>query len=120
MRNYKGAIRDHNAAIRLDPENIEAYFNRGNVKSDLENHKMAIEDYDMVIHLKPKGIILPLAYAKRASAKSEMGDNKGAIKDYTEAVRSEPNNPNILTIAYLNQTHPTLSLIHISEPTRPY
>ena len=46
------AIIDYDKAIVLDPNYADAYYNRGNVKSELGQLEAAIEDYDKAICLK--------------------------------------------------------------------
>ena len=41
-------------AIRLNPEDINAYNNRGNAKFRLGQYKEAIADYDMALRINPK------------------------------------------------------------------
>ena len=41
----KKAIKGYNKAIEIDPQDAEAYCNRGNATSDLGNYQEAIEDY---------------------------------------------------------------------------
>ena len=40
-------------AIRLNPDDAEAYFNRGALKSDLGRMEEALLDYDEAIRLDP-------------------------------------------------------------------
>ena len=43
--NHKAAIEYFSKAIELDPNNAEAYFNRGNAKFNLSNYTGAFEDF---------------------------------------------------------------------------
>ena len=47
------SIEDYDKAIELDPNDAEAYNNRGNSYSDLGQYQRAIEDYDKAIELDP-------------------------------------------------------------------
>jgi Flp pilus assembly protein TadD len=44
-KDYKGAIEDYNEAIRLKPDDADAYNNRGIAKSNLGDMAGACEDY---------------------------------------------------------------------------
>jgi tetratricopeptide (TPR) repeat protein len=52
-KEYDEAIQCFTEAIRLKPENAEAYFNRGNVYKDKNDLDQAIKDYNEAIRLKP-------------------------------------------------------------------
>ena len=47
------AIEDYNEAIRLKPDYVEAYNNRGNVYNNLGQYQRAIQDCNKAIRLKP-------------------------------------------------------------------
>ena len=69
-------------AIRLKPDDAEAYNNRGNAKFDLGDKQGAIADYNQAIRLKPD---YALAYFNRGVAKYELGDRQGALNDFRQA-----------------------------------
>jgi len=46
-------INDFTKAIQLDPDDAEAYFNRGSAYYDLGNLKQAIQDYERYLELAP-------------------------------------------------------------------
>ena len=84
---YKGAIADLDTAIRLDPDNFFAYFNRGVAKGELGDYKGAIVDFDTAIRLKPD---YAKAYFNRGIVKAELGQHFAAIADYDTAIRLKP------------------------------
>ena len=86
-KDYKGAIRDFDEAIRLKPDDAAAYNSRGSAKSNLGDKQGAIKDFDEAIRLKPD---YADAYWFRGAAKLNLGDNQGAIKDFDEAIRLKP------------------------------
>ncbi len=67
--------------------NYPVYFNRGNVKSELEDYEGAIEDYTEAVRLYPKewGKRSDFFF-NRANAKAMLQQFEDAIKDYDEAV----------------------------------
>jgi tetratricopeptide (TPR) repeat protein len=83
-------------AISIDPQDAEAYFDRGNAKYGLGDKKGAIADYDSAIRINPQ---LAEAYSNRGLVKSALGDKKGAIADYDSAIRINPQ----LAEAYSNR-----------------
>src|ERR1019366_3896809 len=91
-----GAFADYAETLRLDPQNTQAYFNRGSAKANSGNLSGAIADYTEAIHVNPKMV---LAYFNRGILKQSNGDRDGAIADYTEAIRLEPKN----AVAYFNR-----------------
>ena len=61
------AIADYDIAIRLNPDDADAYYNRGVAKGKLGQHFAAIADYDIAIRLNPD---YADAYNNRGYAKS--------------------------------------------------
>ena len=49
--NFQEAIKDHSAAITLNPDNAEAYYNRGVAKSKLRNAREAEQDFQTALRL---------------------------------------------------------------------
>ncbi len=50
------SLEDYNEAIRLDPKDAAAYYNRGLAKNSLEQYKEAIEDFDEAVRLELKHV----------------------------------------------------------------
>jgi tetratricopeptide (TPR) repeat protein len=94
--NIQSGIADYNQAIRLNPNDILAYNDRGNARDDLGNHQGAIADYNQAIRLNPN---FATAYFNRGNAYANMKDYPSAIASYDQAIRLNPNNAS----AYLNR-----------------
>ncbi len=85
----KGAMIDINKAIELNPNNSEAYYIRGNLKSfSLWDFQSAILDYNKALSIKPTYVD---AYYQRGFAKSILKDNQGAFSDFNKAIKLNPN-----------------------------
>ena len=52
-----GALADYDQAIRLNPAYVDAYNNRGVVRSDRGDADGAIADYDQAIRLNPEYVL---------------------------------------------------------------
>lgn len=101
LSDYQGAIKDFDEAIRLEPQNAVAYFNRGTAYlhlgiEDLASEKFehaieafieVIADYDEAIRLDPE---YADAYGSRGAAYVYLEKYERAIEDYTEAIRIKP------------------------------
>jgi lipoprotein NlpI len=83
------AMDDFDQAIVLDPQNVDAYYCRGSVKSRLENWDGAIADFTRNIELNPKSAD---AYFYRGLARNEKGDLDGAIADDNQAIALDSRN----------------------------
>ena len=78
MGDPDGAIADYSRAIELDSDDADAYYSRGNAKSELGDHYGAIADYSRTIELTPD---FAANYLYRGVAKSKLGDRAGAEAD---------------------------------------
>ena len=139
MMNYNEAVLSFNRAVELDPDFLEAYFNRANIRFELIEHQFTISqsrpqititqnpvdettdyaepeypDFTEVIGDYDRVIqidpTMSFAYYNRGNIKNRMRDFEGAIQDYTAALTMEPN----FAEAYYNRA---LTLIYM-ERTR--
>ena len=76
-----------NAALQQNPQDIDAYVERGILHATLDRNLLAIADYTEAIRLDPNRA---LAYNNRAVAKLNLRDYRGAYLDYTQVVRILP------------------------------
>jgi tetratricopeptide (TPR) repeat protein len=95
-REYRLAIQACNEALRVKPEDAEAYSNRGAAYLMLDELDRAILDFDAAIRLDPAD---PTQYYNRATAYTKKREHLKAVADYTEAIRLSPG----LAIAYNNR-----------------
>jgi tetratricopeptide (TPR) repeat protein len=79
---YQGAITAYTQAIKVEPQNIDAYIGRGNARSYLKNYPLAIQDYTKVINISSQS---PVAYMNRAVVSCTLGNKQAAVKDYQQA-----------------------------------
>ena len=75
---------DYDIAIRLKPDDAEAYNNRGQAKYPLGQYTAAIVDYDIAIRLKPDHAE---AYNNRGHAKVQLEQYTAAKQDFRTALR---------------------------------
>jgi tetratricopeptide (TPR) repeat protein len=73
--------------VRLDPNDPEAFDNRGNVFNNNNQYDRAIEDYNEAIRLDPKD---SLAFMDRGVAHYFKEEYQEAIRDYDDAIRLDP------------------------------
>ena len=92
LKDYQGAIIDHNIAVKLDPKNSLTYINRGIARHGLKDYQGAIADYNIAIRLDPKSF---LVYNIRGHAKNDLEDYQGAIADFTQAITISPKDDSI-------------------------
>lgn len=80
---YSGAMSDYSKAIKINPKNAEAYYNRALIKDAQFNDTFgAISDYSKSIKINPKDSD---AYFNRAMLNQLMGDIKSACYDFRKA-----------------------------------
>jgi len=108
---FDRAIREFNAAIRLDPGLASAYYNRGEIHFKRGDYREAIRDFTNTIRLAPD---YTFAYYSRGVANEKLGEIEEAILDYTHTVRLKPS----YAPAYNDRARTLLSLGHLREALR--
>ncbi|BAU08523.1 tetratricopeptide repeat-containing S1 family peptidase [Fischerella sp. NIES-3754] len=88
QKDYKGAIADYTSALKINPNDADAYNNRGVARSDLGDKQGAIADYTSALKINPNDAD---AYNNRGNARSDLGDKQGAITDFNSALKINPN-----------------------------
>jgi hypothetical protein len=81
---YQKAIEYYSEAIRLNPEYVVAYNNRGSAYYFLGQYERAIEDFDEAIRLNPEYVV---AYINRGMAYYNLDQYLLAMVNYNEAIR---------------------------------
>ena len=81
--NNSGEVAELTEAIRTNPNDATAYYNRGVVKFSLGDYQGALSDYSEAIRIKPSDVA---SYLNRGSAKRKLGDKQGAKADYEKAI----------------------------------
>src|SRR5262245_20621962 len=81
------ALANLNEAIRLNPNNAIAFYDRGLTYSNKRDFDRAIADYDEAIRLNPTYVA---AFNNRGLSYNYKGQYDRAIADYNEAIRLNP------------------------------
>ena len=81
------AIDQYNKAIRIRPDFIRPYHNRGAAYASLGQYQRAIADYNEAIRIRPD---FAEVYNNRGIAYSLLGQQQQAIIDYNESIRIKP------------------------------
>jgi len=82
--NNDKAIANYDQAIKLKPDLVGAYYNRGIAYYDKGEYDRAIADYDQAIKLKPDWAE---AYYNRGLAYNDKGEYDRAIAEYDQAIK---------------------------------
>lgn len=88
---YRSAIKDYQAALRLKPDLGEIYVNIGNVYFMGKVFEKAIEEYSVAIEKETSQ--MHVAYINRAMAYESMGDFDNAEIGYRTAIELAPDYP---------------------------
>ena len=83
------ALADHNKSISIDPENKNAYVNRGNCLYMSKRYGEALDDYTRAIELTDDQFAL--AYYNRAFVNMALGNAEAARADLERANELNPN-----------------------------
>lgn len=88
-RDLKGAIREFDAALRIDPRHADALANRGAALSEAGDLDGALADLTRAAEMKPgQAIILH----NLGTVRRRKGDLSGALRNLDEAVKADPRN----------------------------
>lgn len=75
-------VRDYDMVIKLNPDFVYAYFNRGNLRCSQKDFRAAILDYNEAIKREPE---FAEAYFNRGLARLSLGDTNRGIADLSKA-----------------------------------
>jgi uncharacterized caspase-like protein/regulator of sirC expression with transglutaminase-like and TPR domain len=98
----QGAIDNFTEGIALNPDDAEAYNNRGEAYRNLRQYQEAIADLDRAISLNPD---FAAAYNNRANAYLSLQQYQSAIADFNQVISLNPDYANAYNnrgVAYLN------------------
>ena len=83
LEKHQDALTDYNEAIRLKPDYVEVYSNRGPTNLILGKYAEAVMDLNEVIRLQPNSV---LAFVNRAEAKVNLNRIDEARSDFQTAL----------------------------------
>jgi tetratricopeptide (TPR) repeat protein len=90
-RDLLGSTSVEDQAIRSNPQDANAYFNRGTIRAEHGNRRGAIEDFTEAIRIisNDSSDLSTLAgfYDRRAQEYRIIGNKRKALSDYQEAAR---------------------------------
>ena len=89
-------IMKYTSAIKSNPNDADAYYQRGAIYVKLKEYTSAISDFTSTIRIKPN---LANPYYSRGITYSLLKEYRYAISDYTSAIRLDPDNAK----AYFNR-----------------
>ncbi|TWT15117.1 tetratricopeptide repeat protein [Reyranella sp. CPCC 100927] len=89
MGDQVAAVRDFDAAIKLDGRNARFYQNRADVYGKSGQNERAIADYNQAIAVDARDAA---AYVGRGDVHLRMGNETQALRDYEQAVKLDPAN----------------------------
>lgn len=95
QRDFKGALKEYDKAIKLDQTNKNAYFNRGTCELAIKDFKSAMADFNKAIELDQNYVN---AYYSRASVYVSQEKYVEALPDLDKTIELNPKTPNVLTL----------------------
>ena len=87
LKNYEDAIEEYTKALSINPEYIEALYERGLAKIEILDFLGAIEDYSKILEINPQ---FYYAFGFIGDAKSNLGEFTNAIEDYKKGLAINP------------------------------
>lgn len=109
--NLSGAIFNWSLVLEINNQDVDSYYSRAIVKSELHAWKSALRDYDQALEIAPDFIS---ALLNRGSLKDENDDHRGAVVDYEEIIKNKKATNEDLSKAYFNKGNALLNLREIA------
>jgi tetratricopeptide (TPR) repeat protein len=81
------ALRDEDAALRLDPKLVDAHMVRGTIYGAKKNFNAAISDFDAVLQIEPNNLD---AHAYRGATYLQKHEIEAALRDLDAVARLDP------------------------------
>ncbi len=88
-KDFKSAVLDLDAAIKLEPKEAGLFVNRAYLKYNLEDYFGAMSDFDYAIGLDPNNVT---AHFNRGLLRMEVQDVNKAIEDFSYVIDKEKDN----------------------------
>jgi Flp pilus assembly protein TadD len=85
---FQQAISDFTQVITINPNNAEAYNNRGTAYDGIKDYSSAIRDFTQAITINPN---YAMAYSNRGASHSKLKDYSSAIRDFTRTIAINSN-----------------------------
>ncbi|MBI5403771.1 MAG: trypsin-like peptidase domain-containing protein [Ignavibacteriae bacterium] len=92
-KDFEKALKDFQAALKIDNEYVPSICNRGECYFLMEEYDMAIKDFSKVLKMNSE---YWYAYYVRGLTYGKMDEHKKAIKDYTTFLNHDPSNVSCL------------------------
>jgi len=112
-KKWQEAIKDYTNAIRLDSKDSKAYFNRAQVRFEVQDLPGAIADYTLCLSLDNENTF---ALYNRGMAKYDLSDYWGALDDFDRLISLESDDGE----AYLFRGKVKIKLGNINEACRDF
>ncbi len=94
-KDYKGALKEINKAIKMYPNSLIAIFRRGYVKRALKDYKGALSDFDIIIKKNP---FFPTSYLIKADIYNfDLKDYDKALTAYNKGIVADPSEKDSFT-----------------------
>ncbi|ESP04783.1 hypothetical protein LOTGIDRAFT_156007 [Lottia gigantea] len=113
MNDSINAMRDYQAAIKLDKTYSLAYFNMGNVNFHTRHFKQALDNYNKAVEFNNKD---ESAFLNRAITKVLLRDAQGALSDFKAAIKLSPHSAHM----YFNRGNLYTSLQQYDKAEKDY
>ena len=118
---FDRSVEDADKAINANPNDAEAFDDRGIAHAKAGQYALAIADYDQAIKLKPDEAQY---YYNRGLAYDELGQRVRAFEDFDKAVTLKPDDPDFLesrgyTNRVMNQSENALQDLNKAVALKP-
>lgn len=88
MKQYHRPLKDYEKILTLDPENVNAYTDRGMARLETDEYSAVISDFgDAIRRMADRDTSRPDVFEYRGDARVKLDEYVEAIADYNEAIK---------------------------------
>ena len=87
MGNIWRRVASYDKALKIDPNDVATWYNKGNVLLELGKYHEALESFDKALEIDPNDLE---TWSDRGMAFTKLGNYQEALKSFDKALELDP------------------------------